>query len=111
LQAFENIIPVNADGTKKLAVDSQKIPSGPNNLFSHNVKFSMDMISQRVAHLTVTDNDKTRYSIPPQAVNKPKPDQTMRLEMLGFQYNLDPFYFTFTDTSNAFDNILLSTKG
>jgi len=67
------------------------------------------MNTWRVAHLTVTDATKERYSIPEMAVPKPKVDETMRLDMLGFQYNVDPFYISFVDPTNA-DNTFLTTK-
>jgi hypothetical protein len=70
---------------------------------------SVDMIKWKVAHLTLTDTSTKRYSIPEKAVPKPPADDTMRLDMLGFKYNLDPFYISFTDPRNP-DTEFLSTN-
>ena len=69
---------------------------------------SVDMIKWRLAHLTLTDDTKARYSIPEQAVKKPVGDDTMRLDMLGFHYSHDPFFISFNDTRNK-SNWFLST--
>jgi hypothetical protein len=68
---MENVIPTDADGIKKLEVNLQSIPEGPNNLFVSNIKFSMEMIQEGVAQFLLTDNEKSRYSIPEVAVKKP----------------------------------------
>lgn len=68
------------------------------------------MMSYRVARFTLTDNDKERFSIPESAVPKPGNDLSMRLEMLGFTYSLNPFSFTFTDVIDP-SNVYLSTSG
>lgn len=108
LVAIDRINPILKDGSKKLSVDSKGIPHGPNNVFSQNIEFRMDMNSWRVAHLTVSDADNVRYSIPETAVPKPKVDETMRLDMLGFSYNMDPFYIKFSDPTNP-ENVYVST--
>jgi len=59
--------------------------------------------------LTLTDNDKSRFSIPEIAVPNPQADETMRLAMLGFSYDLEPFSFSFCDSVNP-DNVYLTTK-
>jgi hypothetical protein len=71
LSAIENVIPTDADGIKKLEVNLQSIPEGPNNLFVSNIKFNMEMIQEGVAQFLLTDNEKSRYSIPEMAVKKP----------------------------------------
>ena len=55
------------------------------------------MLSYRVARFTLTDRDSERYSIPESVVPKPNSDLSMRLEMLGFTYKLNPFSFSYTD--------------
>jgi len=60
--------------------------------------------------LVITDADKPRFSIPEQAVPKPMGDNTMRLDMIGVEFEKDPFSFTFKDPVNP-DNVLLTTKG
>lgn len=68
----------------------------------------------RVAHLSLTENRPTgagRYAVPEEAVPTPKgnnPD-TMRLDMLGFSYELEPFSFSFSDPTNPM-NTFLTTK-
>lgn len=66
------------------------------------------MMSYKVARFSLTDNDNTRYSIPESAVPKPGNDLSMKLEMLGFTYSLNPFSFTFTDVIDA-SNVFLTT--
>ncbi len=109
LAAIDRINPILKDGSKKLSVNSKGIPSGPNNLFARNIEFKMDMNTWRVAHLTVSDADAVRYSIPEMSVPKPKVDETMRLDMLGFSYNMDPFYIKFSDPTNP-ENVFVSTE-
>jgi hypothetical protein len=62
--ALDRVNPTLKDGTKKLSINSRDIPEGPNNLFSANVRMNVDMIKWKVAHLTLTDENKTRFSIP-----------------------------------------------
>lgn len=69
----------------------------------------MGMRSWRIAHFTLTDDDNERYSIPTQAVPNPVDDQSMRLDMLGFQYSASPFSFSFTDPTDK-DNQFVTTK-
>ena len=42
-------------------------------------------------------------------MNKPNPDATMRMDMVGFNLNTNPFYFNFTDNSDK-TNWYLSTQ-
>lgn len=109
MQALESVIPVTADGKKKLGIDSKAIPTGANNQFSANLNYQFDLVTWRVAHLLITDADSKRYSIPEMAVPKPKGDNTMRLDMLGVEFAADPFSFTFKDPVNP-DRVLLTTK-
>lgn len=67
------------------------------------------MMTWRVAHLTLTDETQPRYSIPKQSVPNPEKNENMRLDMLGFEYDLEPFTLTFKDPVNP-DNVLLTTK-
>jgi len=108
LSAIDKVIPTHEDGTKKLTVNTQSIPEGPNNIFASNIKFEMEMINKGVAQFLLTDNDKPRYSIPEVAVKKPKSDNTQTLESLGFNYELDPFSFTMSDPQDS-NRVLVST--
>lgn len=63
-----------------------------------------------MARFTLNDDDNERYSIPEHIINKPKADTTMRLEMLGFKYNLDPFSFSFSDVMDP-TNVYVNTAG
>jgi len=54
--------------------------------------------------MRLTDADNQRYSIPESAANKPSFQETLRLDMCGFELFDDPFGFKFTDdrTGNAY---------
>ena len=93
-----------------MGVESKQIPRGENNPFIPNLKFNFDMLSYRVARFVLTDNDKPRYSVPESAIPKPGNDLSMRLEMLGFSYKLNPFSFSFTDVIDE-SNVYLTTEG
>lgn len=69
----------------------------------------MDMMTWRVAHLTLTDEENERFSIPKSTVPNPEKNDNMRLDMLGFTYDLDPFTLTFRDPVKP-ENVLLTTK-
>ena len=73
------------------------------------VKFAFDMIAFKVAHLSLTNNASDSYEIPKEAMNKPNPDPTMRMDMVGFNLNVNPFYFNFTDNSDK-TNWYMSTQ-
>jgi thiamine pyrophosphokinase len=68
------------------------------------------MTDYQVARLTLTDADSERYSIPSNVVPKPDANNNMRLEMLGFQYNLNPFSISFRDSSDK-SNVFVTTEG
>lgn len=70
------------------------------------------MKTWRVAHLSMTDNNNARYAVPEEAVPTPAGNnpETMRLEMLGFKYEMNPFSFSFSDPANP-QNMFLNTKG
>lgn len=70
----------------------------------------MEMLDYKVARFTLTDKDNDRFSIPKTLLNKPDANPTMRLEMLGFKYNLNPFSFSFTDVMDK-DNKYIDTAG
>ncbi len=97
------------DSTTKLAVETKSIPQGPNNKLTSNVKFAFDMQSYKVAHLMMTDNDNKRFEIPENVVPKAAASETMRLDMVGFTYNLNPFEFSFTDATDK-TNVFVTTK-
>ena len=69
----------------------------------------MAMTTWRVGHFVLTDAADSRYEIPEISVPKPKDDQTMRLDMLGFKSSLNPFYFSFTDPTDS-TNVFLTTQ-
>ena len=58
------------------------------------------MSDYKVGCLELTDALNPRFSIPTQSVNKPSPNPTMRLEMLGFNLVREPFSFSFTDLAD-----------
>lgn len=58
--------------------------------------------------MVLSDKDSTRYSIPDVAVPRPKVDESMRLDMLGFEFFDDPFAFRFNDPVNP-DKYFIST--
>lgn len=62
-----------------------KMATGENNKLIQTLKFRMMMTKWRVAHFTLTDNDKDRYSVPDSSVPNPPDDLSMRLDMLGFE--------------------------
>lgn len=97
------------DGSKKFSVDPESIPEGPNNRFVHNLKFAVDMITEGCVALTLTDNEKSRFSIPEIAVNKPAADKSQNLDALGFTYDLEPFSFSMKDVTNP-DHVYLTTR-
>lgn len=81
-----------------------------NNPFVKNIKFNFDMFDYRTARLVFSDNDnpKTRWDIPANAVPKKDPDTNMRLESLGFKYELSPFHFSFSDVVDG--STFITTK-
>jgi hypothetical protein len=89
---------LGADPTDpKMGVDWKNLTINQNNRFGYYLNFSMDMIDYKLARFSLTDGLVNRYSIPDFLVNKPQSQKTMRLEMLGFSYNLSPFSFAFSD--------------
>lgn len=72
-------------------------------MFKRNLSYSFYMTDYHVAALEITDAEaeKPRYSIPESAVNKPKKNPTMRLEMLGLQVFNKPFSFQFNDIRDS----------
>lgn len=67
------------------------------------------MLDYKVARFTLTDNDNARFSIPEEILGKPKANPTMRLEMLGFKYNANPFSFSFSDVTDP-TNVYVDTS-
>jgi hypothetical protein len=63
----------------------------------------------KTTYVRLTDNFKDRYDPPTRSVNKPKPQETLKLEMSGFELIKAPFGFKFTDTRND-SNVLLTTE-
>lgn len=81
-----------------------------NNQFVFGLNFTFEMLDYQIARFTLTDDDKERYSIPESVLNKPGVNPTMRLEMLGFQYNANPFSFSFRDVMDP-TNVYVDTTG
>jgi len=46
--------------------------------------------------MRLTDQDNTRYSAPESVLNKPSSQQTLKLDMCGFELLQNPFGFEFT---------------
>ena len=67
------------------------------------------MLVYKVARFTLTDGDKSRYSIPETLVKKPSSTVDMRLEMLGIDFSANPFYFSFSDVTDR-SNVYVTTK-
>eukprot|EP00347_Sterkiella_histriomuscorum_P006514 403352477 len=55
------------------------------------------MIDYQTARFVLNDQDKPQKSASDFIINSPKPNPTMRLEMLGFQLQQNPFQFSFRD--------------
>ena len=68
-------------------------PEGANNKFISNITYEFGMSSFKVGLLTMTDASNERYSIPEVAVNKPSPNPTMKLDMIGLKIFSNPFSF------------------
>lgn len=68
------------------------------------------MSGSKTAKVTITDSDDpNRFDIPQEMVQKPTIDDHRRLENLGFDFNQDPFYISYTDPTDP-SNVFLSTK-
>ena len=85
---------------------------GPNNLLKGNLQYTMDVVSQSLARLVLSEGNETRYSIPSNMVSNNSGDASLRLEMLGLSM-FDPaskhtFGFQMVDVNNP-ANVLLST--
>jgi hypothetical protein len=87
----------SSNGSNVFGVNHAKMARGVNNQFSKNLRFKMGMRSWRIAHFVLTDNDTERYTIPTTALPDPINDESMRLDMLGFKIDLNPFSFSFSD--------------
>jgi hypothetical protein len=92
-----------------LGVKQKDIPTGINNNRTQVVKFAFDMLSYKVAHLNMANNDSDSYEVPNLALQKPPKSDTMRLDMVGFEFSPNPFYFKFTSSQNK-DNWYLTTE-
>jgi hypothetical protein len=77
---FDGMGSVNHD----FGINPRALPVGPNNEYLKNVSFNFGMTGYKSAYLSMIDANNYRYYVPPQAVNPPHLDSTMRLEMLGF---------------------------
>ena len=104
------VIDNGTNGTMELGVDAFKLPRGKNNKFVSNLKFQFGMRGYDIAHMVMSDNDADRYSVPETAVPNPKDEGTMRMDMLGFSYELNPFSFAFANAHDSGD-IFVTTKG
>ena len=89
--------------TSQLKVDK-------NNEFVFGLNFTFEMLDYQIARFTLKDDDKDRFSVPDSVLNKPGPNPTLRLEMLGFQYNANPFSFSFRDVMDP-TNVYVDTTG
>ena len=67
-----------------------------NNKVKYNVSFNFAMVDFETALFTLTPyNDATPFSIPYEQtdIGAGKPDPSMNLKNVGFNYNLNPFSF------------------
>ena len=99
--------PIQDDKTIKAT--PKNVPSGANNEYIKNVKFEVGQADYKMAYVTLTDADKERWSIPEEFVNKTTAQQTMDLDMCGFELFKQPFGFRFVDPEDK-DNVYLTTK-
>jgi len=58
-----------------------------------SLDFEFGQTEFKTAYLRVTDSFKERYSPPEDIINKPKPQQPLKLDMVGFEMLMDPFGF------------------
>ena len=69
------------------------------------------MLSYKVAHLNMGNNDteSQSFEVPNQASQKPVKSDTMILDMVGFGFSANPFYFNFTSSQDS-SNWYLTTR-
>jgi hypothetical protein len=95
--------------SKKIQASPKSVPVGPNNPLIHKVKFEIGQSDFKTAYVRLTDAEKQRYTIPEDVVPRPSSQQTMDLEMLGFELFQAPFGFKFGDEKDP-ANVYVSTK-
>jgi hypothetical protein len=102
-------------GNEEITVNWQnQIPyNAVNNKVKYNVSFNFTMVDFETALFTLTPyNDVTpRFSIPYEQtdIGAGKPLGSYKLKNVGFNYNLDPFSFSFTNPADLQD-VYVSTQ-
>lgn len=87
------------------------MPEGKNNKFIENVRYDFSMINFHTSRLIMTDDDNARWNVPKDIIsNGGESDFKLRMEMMGFQLENDPFSYTFSRFDNKSD-WYLTTKG
>jgi len=86
---------------------------GKNNELKTNLHYKIDVISQSLSRLVLTEGNDTRYSIPDSMLSNRSNDESLRLEMMGlkmFDSTKQSFGFKMVDVKNP-NNVLLNTIG
>jgi len=78
---------------EKLAVNTPNILTGTANLLVKNAKWMLATTDFKTAMFKVGDADNKVFDVDDSIVKKMTPSKTMKLEMLGIEYQADPFGF------------------
>jgi hypothetical protein len=85
------------DDKQPKVIDPRSIPLGINNQILKKLKFQAGQVDYTVARVVITDADNERFTPPSEFVRTVDWQSQMRLDMCGFQLNLEPFSFSFSD--------------
>jgi alpha-glucosidase (family GH31 glycosyl hydrolase) len=99
----------DASETPKV-IDPTTIPFGNNNQEMKKLRFEASQIDYTTTRVVITDDESDRFVPPSDLVREKALDDTMRLDMTGFELSMDPFYFSFSDKRGEQPQELLSTK-
>ena len=81
------------------------------NQIASTLNFNFEALDYKVSRFVLTNasDEKPSFSIPDDIIAKPTSEPYVRLEMLGFSINYNPFSFRFQDVTN--NNTLITTEG
>jgi hypothetical protein len=99
-----------AAGKKPAIINPQDIPLGTNNQAIQKARLTVGQVDYTVARLIISDDDSDRFSPPEWVVGAAPFQSQLRLDMCGFELNLEPFSFSFSDKRQPDSPTLLSTK-
>lgn len=108
-QGLTSLMAESDDAKSKWEIDPSTIKTGENNQVIRRAKFEVAQVGYKTAHLSLTDADDDRFSIPEDIVQKPAENGQMRLDMAGFKLNKEPFSFSFSSTVHP-GEVMLDTK-